>query len=66
MAVTKENNVYELLETYPNLEEVLESHGLTCVGCPGAAMESLEQAAEGHGIDLQKLLDDINKELESK
>lgn len=63
MTINKDANVYELLEEFPQLEDVLIGHGLSCVGCPGAAMESLEQAAAGHSIDLEELLEDINKEI---
>ncbi len=63
MGITKDINIYELLDKYPQLEDVLEQHGLTCVGCPGATMETIEQAASGHSIDLEKLLEDINKEI---
>lgn len=62
--INKEMNVFELLDKYPVVEDVLIDHGLSCVGCPGAMMESLEQAAEGHGIDLESLLEDINKEID--
>ena len=63
MIVTKDTNIYELLDHYPHLEAVLEKPGLACVGCPGASMESIEQAADGHCVDINKLLDDINKEI---
>ena len=63
MGITKDINIYELLDKYPQLEDVLEQHGLACVGCPGATMETIEQAASGHSIDLEKLLEDINKEI---
>ena len=29
---------------------------MTCSGCPGAVRETLEEAAEGHGADLESLL----------
>ncbi len=64
MIVTKDTNIYELIENYPEVEEVLKSHGLCCVGCPGSTMENIEQAAEGHNISLEELLKDIKKEIE--
>jgi hybrid cluster-associated redox disulfide protein len=32
-----------------------------CIGCPSAQMESLEQAAAVHGIDLEELLKSLNE-----
>lgn len=63
MAVTKDIIIVELLDKYPQLEDVLVKHGLICIGCPGSSMESIEDAAEGHSINLEKLLKDINEEI---
>ena len=52
--------VFEVLEMDEKYEEIFAKHLLTCAGCPGAQMETLEQAAEGHGISLEKLLADLN------
>ena len=43
-------------------EKIFEKYFLTCAGCPGAENETLMQAAEGHGIDLAQLLEDLNRE----
>lgn len=59
--ITEEMMVYELLEMNADLEDVLISHGLACAGCPGSSMENLREAAEGHGVNLKKLLEDLNK-----
>ena len=32
-----------------------------CLGCPSAQMETLEQAAYIHGIDLDELLQKLNE-----
>lgn len=63
MEINKNTNVYELLEKYPQIEAKLEEHGLTCSGCPGAVMETLEDAARGHDADLESLLETILKEI---
>jgi len=31
-----------------------------CVGCPSSQMESLEEAAMVHGLDLNKLMETLN------
>lgn len=63
MAFTENTKVCEVLDTDERLEAVFEKHGLLCLGCPGAVSETLKEAAEGHGIDVTKLLEDLNKEI---
>jgi len=63
MIVTEDMKVCDVLEMDDDLEGIFMKHGLNCVGCPGANQESIIEAAEGHGIDLRILLDDINKAL---
>ena len=58
--ITKEMTVSEVLDMGECYEKVFEKFLLTCAGCPGAAMENLEQAAKGHGVNLEKLLEDLN------
>lgn len=50
----------DILEGNPGISQVFTKHGLFCDSCPGAEMENLREAAEGHGIDLQQLLEDLN------
>ena len=37
--------------------------GMHCIGCPMAMEESLEQGAEAHGLDVDELVEKINKKL---
>ena len=34
--------------------------GMHCLGCPSARGESVEQACRVHGVDADKLVDEIN------
>lgn len=58
--ITEDMMIYEVLDMNPGLEDVFLTHGLNCVGCPGRSTENLGEAAEGHSIDLKKLLEDLN------
>ena len=58
--ITKDMTVVDVLNLGEQFEAVFKKHLLTCAGCPAAQMETLEEAAEGHGINIQKLLDDLN------
>jgi hybrid cluster-associated redox disulfide protein len=44
----------------PDLIPIFLKNGLTCIGCPMAAMETLEQGALSHGIDPEGLLKELN------
>jgi hybrid cluster-associated redox disulfide protein len=45
----------------PEAAEILMSFGMGCVGCPSAQMETLEEAAAVHGMNLDNLLAELNK-----
>ena len=59
--ITKDMSVIDVLNLGEQYEEVFRKHLLTCAGCPAAQMETLEEAAEGHGVNIQQLLDDLNQ-----
>ena len=61
MKITKDTLISETLKINPKAAEILMGFGMGCLGCPSSQMESLEQAAEIHGIDLEKLLEELNK-----
>ena len=54
--VTKEMLIGQLLRLDPNIAVVLMRAGMHCIGCPSAQMESLEEAAMVHGIDIDALM----------
>lgn len=61
--ITKEMLILDALSIDPGLVPVLQAHGLSCFGCPSARGKSLEMAAEGHGIDIDALIKDMNEAL---
>ena len=63
MKITEDMLVCQVLDLDENLDDVFQRHGLPCLGCPGAAQETLREAAEGHDIDVEALLRDLNKEV---
>lgn len=63
MKITEDMVVGEVLDKYPDLAVAFMSNGLFCIGCPGARMESIRDAAMVHGIDLAHLMEDLNKQL---
>ena len=57
----KTMTIEEVLRLNPNCAELLTSYGMHCFGCPFSRMETLEQAAEVHGFDVDELLEKLNK-----
>lgn len=61
MEIKKDMTIGELLEKAPEKAEVLLNAGMHCLGCPASQEETIEEACEVHGIDVDELLEKINK-----
>ena len=59
--VTKTTQIGEVLRINPNVKEVLMGFGLHCFGCPMSQMETLEEAAAVHGVDVDLMMEKINE-----
>ena len=61
MKFNKDIKIGELLEVAPEKAEILMEAGMHCLGCPASQAETLEEACEVHGIDVEELLNKINE-----
>ena len=50
----------QLLQIDENIAPILMRAGMHCLGCPSSQMESLEEAAMVHGLDVDVLVNQIN------
>jgi hybrid cluster-associated redox disulfide protein len=64
--VTKDMIIADILSLDKGTGPILSNSGMHCLGCPSSSGESLEDACSIHGIDSDKLIEDLNKYLESK
>lgn len=64
MKINKEMSIKEVVSKYPQTVEVFINHGMGCLGCAAAHFENVGQGAQAHGIDVDKLIDDLNKAVE--
>lgn len=64
MKVTKDMGIQDVVDKYPQLVPVFFKFGLGCLGCAAARFESIEQGAMAHGIDVDALINDLNKAME--
>jgi len=58
--VNKSTMIGELLQIDQNIAPILLNIGMHCLGCPSSQMESLEEAAMVHGLDVDVLVNQIN------
>ncbi|MCX9085844.1 MAG: DUF1858 domain-containing protein [Candidatus Methanoperedens sp.] len=61
MTITKDMTIEDVVNQYPESMMVFMKHGLHCVGCHVSAFESIEDGANSHGINVDALVDDLNK-----
>lgn len=59
--ITKDMTIGEVVRIKENAAEILMSFGMGCIGCPSAQAESVEDAANVHGLNLEDLLEALNK-----
>lgn len=62
MKFEKTTIIEELLENAPEKAEILTEAGMHCITCFIAQGETIEEACEAHGIDVDELLEKLNKE----
>ena len=60
-----ENTTLAEILNYPKAKDILSKHNLPCLGCPMAKFEienlKIGQVCEIYGIDLEKLLEELNE-----
>ena len=63
---TKDMTIYEVLQVAPDIGPVFFEFGMHCLGCPISRGETVEQAAEAHGADLDEMLKKLNAFVENQ
>ena len=61
MMITKDMTIASILESNRELANILMASGMHCLGCAMAHNETLEQACNVHGIDVDALTEQLNK-----
>ena len=60
MKFEKDTTIGDILEIAPEKAEILLEIGMHCLGCPASQMETIEEACEVHGVDVNELLEKLN------
>lgn len=58
--ITKDMKINEVIRIKPRSLGTLMNFGLGCIGCPASQMETIEQAAAVHGLDVDFLIKALN------
>lgn len=58
---TKDMSLGEIMKKNPDNVMKLLNMGLGCGGCQFATFETLEQGCEMHGLDVEKVLKELNR-----
>ena len=66
MKITKDMTIAQIIQIDQNIIPILIDAGMHCVGCPSAQGESLVEAAFVHGIDVDRLVEDLNQFLSAE
>ena len=60
MTIEKNMTIGEILEKAPEKADLLLEAGMHCLGCPASQAETLEEACQVHGIDVEELVTKLN------
>lgn len=58
--ITADTIIVDALDINPNAGEILMRYGMHCLGCAIAHGETVGEAAQVHGADLDKMLEELN------
>lgn len=61
--VNKNMSIAEVVMKWPETAGAFMENGLHCYGCAAARFETIEQGAMAHGVDPEKLIQDINESI---
>lgn len=62
MKFNKDTKIIELVNEAPEKVGKLEEAGMHCIGCPISENEIIEEACMMHGMDVEDILEELNRE----
>ncbi len=60
MDITKDTKIGDLIQVAPEKADILLEAGMHCLGCPASQAETLEEACDVHGINVDELVKKLN------
>ena len=62
--ITENMNIKEVIDKHPEVVPVFQKYNMGCIGCIAASFEKLSDIAVVHGIDVKKIIKDLNDAME--
>lgn len=59
--ITRDMTIEDVIRKYPETVEVFRKFGLDCMECQIAAFEAVEHGAGVHQVNVEKLVEELNK-----
>ena len=59
----KDTLIGEILEKAPEKADILLDVGMHCLSCPASQAETIAEACEVHGVDVEEVLKKLNEAL---
>ena len=60
MTITKDTVIGDILKVAPQAAPIFMGIGMHCLGCPISRGETVAEAAEAHGNDVNELVNKLN------
>lgn len=60
MNINKDMTIGQVIREFPKSVDILMSFGMGCVGCPSAQAETIGEAAQVHGLNVEELINALN------
>ena len=61
--ITKDMIIGDVINEHPDLVRTFFANGMMCIGCPASQGESIDAAAQVHGLDADQLVSALNDAL---
>lgn len=62
--ITRDMTIGDIIRRYPQTMKIFRQYGLDCFECQIADFEALEHGAGVHKVDVEKLLEELNRSIE--
>jgi hybrid cluster-associated redox disulfide protein len=63
VTITKDTIIGDILDIAPETAPLFMAIGMHCLGCPASRGETVEEACMVHGIEVDELLEELNKQI---
>ena len=61
--IRKNSLIGEVVKNHPEVVEVMKEFKMECIGCQVATWETIEQCAQSSNVDVEKVVEAMNKKI---